>query len=509
MTRGVGIAGVLLPAALVAATVIVPDAGGAPSLQPPDRSISWLSIGDSYGAGEGATRAEGYCQRSPNAAGPKAAEILRTERGWTIGPEAFAACTGYLAADLFTSRNELVASGHQVYGATTGADPAAEAPNDQSLASWAAAQSRPSDGFDVITVSLGGNDIGFADIVTGCIDIVRNLATLAGAVAPTITGSPWEAFARSVVLERLADGKDPEGCSVIGDELTGRVNDLLDPDPGDGFGAPAKGSPDGAALGSLPQMYEALADELLAPDGVLIVLGYPRLIVPSSDWGAWRGNQCNMVERDDADALGAAAVEFDQRLAEAVGRMDSRFAYVSRLDVFDDGTNYHSLCGRGVEWLNTPLLFLRDGSLRKERGFHPNDLGYLATAESIAGVVESRLHGQRPAPSDDATTPTSDTVAPTVRSSEPHFDVGEDFDSTCTIAWPFAPSRGVESVSFRTTCLGIPAQFLFVDITYADPDLPVSPSRPRMRVRGTIEDISRSEIGFTVLVVRADEIDIF
>lgn len=48
------------------------------------------------------------------------------------------------------------------------------------------------------------------------------------------------------------------------------------------------------------------------------------------------------------------------------------------------------------------------------------------------------------------------------------------------------------SISIRRTLLGVPKQFLYVDITYDDPDLPVTPSNARKRVIGTIAAISRS-----------------
>ena len=75
--------------ALVAELGVGASPAGAERVDPPGRAISWLNIGDSYGAGEGATQATGHCQRSPNAAGPKAATILRRERGWQIAPDVF------------------------------------------------------------------------------------------------------------------------------------------------------------------------------------------------------------------------------------------------------------------------------------------------------------------------------------------------------------------------------------------------------------------------------------
>ena len=57
------------------------------------------------------------------------------------------------------------------------------------------------------------------------------------------------------------------------------------------------------------------------------------------------------------------------------------------------------------------------------------------------------------------------------------------------------------------SCAGVPQnQFLFVDVAYPDPRLPVTPSTGRMLVTGKIVDISRSELGFTTLDVAASKI---
>lgn len=479
------------------------------AVDPPDRVISWLSLGDSYGAGEGATKASGHCQRSPNAAGPKAATILRDERGWKIGPEVFSACTGFLAADALSSRNELQTAKVSVFtdSPVPGLTPdGAEISNNDSLYDWAIAQGRPDGGrFDVIVASLSGNDIGFADVVVGCTDILRRLGHGANSLLPNATASPWEAFVRTVAVPRLIDRADAPGCGdVIGDEAKSRVRNLFD---GQAFPSAAD-SPRAGQRGSLDDIYRALAGELLADDGVFIVLGYPRLIVPSGDWGRWRGDQCNLISGDDADALGNGAEYYDDLLREHIDGLGDQFEYVSRLDVFDDDSDFHSLCGRTVEWLNTPLLFLRDGTLRKERGFHPNDLGYLATAEQVAGIVESRLGAEPPPPPSPEAPPAPSTTPPTVRSSEPHFDIGDPFSARCTVAWPTAPSRGTDNIQMRTSCSGVPDQFLFVDIVYDNPDLPVTPSRSTMQVEGEIVDISRSEYGFTTLVVYATDVEL-
>lgn len=470
------------------------------------RSVSWLSLGDSFAAGEGATQATGFCQRSPNAAGPKAAAILASKRGWSIGPSAFASCTGYLAADLFNSREQIRASGYKPYTDDVpglAPDPAADGDigNTQSLMAWANQQrgASGSSTFDVVVSSLGGNDIGFAKVIKGCLDPGR---TILGDDSTT-----WTQFA-----ETAAD--DGRGCDQepLVETMRKRIDRLLDEDT-----LPA----DGGGWTSLSKLYRQLLDTAVSKDGVLVVMGYPRLITPSSQWGDWRGKQCNLVSDVDADALGELTEYFDRQLRARVEALDPRrVKYVSRLDIFDDVRNgtprYHSLCGRGVEWVNTPLLFLRDGTARIERGFHPNDLGYLASAEAVAGSVEAHFEEPTPPPETAPTTgdapapspsPTVARTQPTVRSSEAHFDIGEPFDRTCVVAWPTAPVRATESIQMRMSCIGVPDQFLFVDVIYGDPDLEVTPNKAKMVVHGTIADVARSEYGFTTLVVAADEVE--
>lgn len=467
---------------------------GSTQFLPPDRPLSWLSLGDSMGSGEGASRASGKCQRSPNASGPKAASILRKQRGWNIQTEVFSACTGYLAADVFSSRSQLVAGSHSVFGERIEFNPLkTEVPEDESLADWVRTQHGGDDPkFDVISVSAGGNDVGFADILKDCLwplDAAKEA---------------WQSFASSYTYDAGCDD------DLVSGGLTDRVDALFNEQTDDGFAGPAAtvGS-GGAVLGALVQVYRAIADQFLAPGGVVVVMGYPRLMTPSSDWQPWRGNQCNMIRRGDADALDVAAVRFDEQMRKAVQSLGDRFVYLSRLDVFDDGSNYHSLCARGVEWINTPLLFLRDGSRRYERGFHPNDLGYLAVAETLAAIVEQRL-GQpvEPAPvptSGSFPPPTTQLVAPpTIDSGEKRFDIGEEFEARCTLQWP--ASYGQTDVLMTMWCQGVPDQFLFVVVTYDDPNIQVGPPH-KMIVRGVIFDIVRNGLGFTNLYVAAESLE--
>jgi hypothetical protein len=193
-----------------------------------------------------------------------------------------------------------------------------------------------------------------------------------------------------------------------------------------------------------------------------------------------------------------------------------RIVYESRLDLFDGDGASHSLCGRPTtEWLNGFSLGLADGSARIDHSFHPNEPGHAATAEDVATLVERAL-GRRAAPTttrppDEAPEPTEppvtepETTDPPIRSGD-RFDVGDAFDATCTVAWPTAPTRFTQGISMTMSCSGVPGQFLFVNVQYGDPDLPVTPSRSTMRVEGHIEDIAQNEYGFKYLVVVADDV---
>ncbi len=288
MTHRLARRGLALSASILLLAIAAPMSAALPSQpQPPDRSIAWLTLGDSYGAGEGASAATGHCQRSPNAGGPKAATILREEAGWTIGPEVFSACTGGYAADIFSSRTELVGAGYEIYEDLVGSYPdGAEIVNDDSLYDWARAQGPPGQRYDVIVTSFGGNDIGFANVVYGCTDITRSLINAGGFVAGSLAKSPWTSFVIDVVTDEAADRIDEEGCGSVAQELESRVVELLN-EPR----MPAAGdSPRQGTAGNLVDLYKSMADDLLTDDGVVVVLGYPRLTTPSDTWGRWRGD---------------------------------------------------------------------------------------------------------------------------------------------------------------------------------------------------------------------------
>lgn len=440
----------------------------------PDVPITWASVGDSYSAGEGIREAglvggaiEVACARSSQAFGPRAAQLLGDQRGWRIRSTSFAACTGAVTPDLDS--------------------PSADHPGVE--AQWDEAGSA-SDRFDVITLSTGGNDIGFADTVMGCVieffggELVRAWDELGG-------GS-------------RAHG--PSACRRSVDQLVAAVASL----------ATRSTVPDGRPRAPLADVYRSIADAHLTDDGVLLVVGYPRLFAPLEEWPEWRGRSCKLVTKESAGVLGDLAEELDRLIRAAVDEADPsgrRIQYVSLLDLYDNDGRSHSLCGAPTtEWLNGPVI-----SGRPEHSFHPNEAGHAATAERVANLLDEILPPRftttvpgttAPPPTEDAGVTEDDAPSQPPITTGDRIDVGDPFRDRCTIAWPTAPTRTTTSILMRTTCQKVTGQFLFVDITYGDPDLAVTPSHSTVDVEGRIADIAESELGFKVLMVLADQVDV-
>ena len=86
------------------------------------------------------------------------------------------------------------------------------------------------------------------------------------------------------------------------------------------------------------------------------------------------------------------------------------------------------------------------------------------------------------------------------------WEIGNRVDTQCVVAWPSAPTRSSDAILMRTTCKGQPSEYLFVDIQYPDPDLPINPSTGFFSVRGTVVDQAQSEMGFGTIQVLADSV---
>lgn len=324
---------------------------------PPPQPISWQSAGDSFSSGEGVFGNEGPCAQSPEAFGPAAAQTLKG-RGWKFSSNTFTACTGHLA---------------EQYLASVDGKP--------SLWDWGKEQNGP-DRVDVITMSFGGNDIGFADILTSCLlqTIVAGVGWLPG--TPKVTQFPGEC-------------NDPEQA------LKTRVDRLLDPTK-DCTKTP-RDSTDckldlGSRRGSIIDFYYDVVMNKLTAQGQLYVVGYPQLFAPVADWPVWSKAMCHGVTRGDAQKTTNVSNHLNTRLREAVDRANQalptqRVFYVDRLAAYADGG--HDLCGPGEDWLNG-LATYRDagGGIRKEMSFHPNAEGHYNITKVLTALIEENFPGK-------------------------------------------------------------------------------------------------------------------
>ena len=330
-------------------------------------AITWQSAGDSFSSGTGTPGAAGDCRHSADAYGPVAARIVR-DSGWQISSETFTACHGHLVEDFFNGRQ----------GSGSG-----------SLWDWGREQGGP-ERVDVLTMSFGGNDIGFADVMRDC----------------TLAPDKWvEATPGLVMLNPLA-AVGWSGCDVSEDELKARIDALLDP-PRDCTGTRVEQTDSydcdldiGSRRGSIIDFYYDIAQDRLTERGHLYVIGYPQLFAPIKEWRWYEKAYCAGVGRGDTEKLASVARHFNDKLQEAVNRanevLDDRIKYLNLQDLYRTGK--HELCGSNDDWLNGVVVESDGVSADFEESFHPNADGHRHTADLLARRVLQDLNNRPPPP---------------------------------------------------------------------------------------------------------------
>lgn len=345
----------------------------------PVAPITWESTGDSYSSGEGIYNDDGPCQQSPDAYGPAAVVLLDEDAAfdWVFGPTAFTACTGHKLENYFFDHG----SG--------------------SLRNWRLQQGLP-ERVDVITMSMGGNDIGFGAILDDCFDVGFR------------QDFEWSSFTDLVQAGARLSIEGPAGdllrggCDVSQQELEDRIDALLRPrsacdttrwtDPttyecdlnlGDG------------QRGSLIDFYKKVAATQLTDRGMLYVVGYPAIVAPVDEWP---GNpalriSCQEIKRGDSEKLERVTTYLNEQLAEAVASANSaigqqRIVFVDRQADFRQAKA--ELCGsNATDWMNgldsypentgrAPIDRLRDMD-----AYHPNLFGHQSTARQLAATVKA------------------------------------------------------------------------------------------------------------------------
>lgn len=299
---------------------------------------AWLALGDSYSSGEGipGTVDVGPAQQHQGRNCQRATGDGTSATAWSVSAYnavagdlgfedmAFVACTGAVT-------NEL-------------ASQIGEAQERTGRRKW-----------DVVTLSLGGNDIGFADVLLGCLDA---------------NSLPWGAFDLT------------PGCDVDEPTLRSRVDQLR------------------SSLGSA---YDLVASKV-TPGGDVVVAGYPHLIEEVARWDRWRrgaiGN-CEGIQSYDVGLLRSVTGYLNQQIALAVADADARhqgsgvrfhFLDIS-LDPYeysDDPGARHALCSRDP-WLNGQTTGVSDGDFRLDRSFHPTQVGHDNTGRVLATFLRDSV----------------------------------------------------------------------------------------------------------------------
>lgn len=313
-----------------------------------ERPIRYLAVGDSYSSGEGleASELEGdeRCQRARG--------TLNDDGKWEkiVWPALLAEAVKAGAVESGLDDFEFQAC----TGATT-QDLREQISNAGESKRW-----------DLITITVGGNDVDFGEIVDDC----------AGGDS---------------TLEKLAVAGT---CDVSKDEVAASIENL--------------------GQAALPDAFDQLAE--VAEDGALIlVLGYPQIIEDPAEWSfiskALVG--CARLSTFDATWLRSMGDLLNSVTASAVSDARQRhphltWRFVDVAENFDDNTN----CSDDDSWLHSWTQAAPDFR-RDERAFHPNASGHIALAiAAVEGLLDSDWQPQQaPDMPDSALRLTASSVA--------------------------------------------------------------------------------------------------
>lgn len=295
---------------------VAPGAGETPLEQA--TSGDYVALGDSYSSGEGAWDYEdgtdfddrddlwpfnddeedhNRCHRSENAY----SQVVASANDFA-GDVTFVACSGAVITDLT----------HPNHG-NTGEDPQLDALDDD---------------VSLVTMTMGGNDLGFADVVKDCI----------------INGARGVGFVDS--------------CQEKHDQ---RIEDLL------------------------PELEQRLIDQYRAikekaPNARVVIIGYPQLFPehPGDDYH-------DLLFKEDQVWMNEKAAELNAMLRDAARQAGVEF--VDPTDIFRD----HGI-GSDDPWINDldwggPGLMIVDPS-----SFHPNAAGHAAIAQLIQQQLEHPVY---------------------------------------------------------------------------------------------------------------------
>lgn len=224
---------------------------GATPLSHRDRAESgdYVALGDSYSAGEGAfdyqtgtDQDDNHCHRSAHAYGQQV-----YQGGDFAGDFVFGACSGGIVGDYYGNN----------HGGNAGEGPQ---------------QDHITDDTSLITISMGGNDFGFADVLTQC------------ALHSCATPEYQQQLQQTIATEQA----------------------------------------------QLVQMYKDMRDRA-GPDAVIVVVGYPHLFVDTGDHGI---GYSSTITDEERQFLNNMADQADQAIADAISQANAGVELVDIRDDF-------------------------------------------------------------------------------------------------------------------------------------------------------------------------------
>lgn len=374
--------------------VLTPTAASASPTQggePP----AVLALGDSYGAGEGLPAnwpkdTNRPCNRS-TVAWPSLAQRVATNVNADLGGSI--RWNGDAKA-ILAQRGAKTTAKPLTYEACSGATFATNsfggASHDHESQKLRH-QVRGTDKYQLVTLSMGGNDLGFAPIITKCI-VDYGLKAVAGS-----NGAPnlWWAIAQGLINAETSASCNQDWNKVESDSK-GILSDM------------EVELPQATSKMSLSEVYEWILINKVVDGGTLTITTYPNLFADPSDWPDFHLGRCGAISARDARGIRDVTAIANQRIISAAQEADDSVATASievvRQDELFEG---HELCGPEGEWLYgframfTNVLNGCSGtgaylSFRKERAFHPTCDAHQVTGATV-GVLMAEVLRSNPA----------------------------------------------------------------------------------------------------------------
>ncbi|MFD8726198.1 SGNH/GDSL hydrolase family protein [Streptomyces sp. NPDC059629] len=300
---------------------------------------TYAMLGDSYSAGEGAGD-NNYDQETDNYSTP--AGINNGHRSPYAYNRAFASnSTTFVSRDSWI---DVACSGAVILDFYQ-TNQTGKCPNEKGQQTALNADT------SLVTLTFGGNDLGFADVMKDCVDI------------------GYKQWFLGIPLGTTCQQKD--GATVQAD-----ITALTDP----------------SSLSGLPKLYEAI--RAAAPNAQVVVLGYPHLFTGTLTDLSGRCIRNGWILYSDQDWLNKVADEIDSDIERAA--QEAGFGYVSTTAAFDG----HELCSSSPWFtgildpntLETYAGFTNYLSVTKDsvqqQFFHPNIAGYRREADMLANFLD-------------------------------------------------------------------------------------------------------------------------